>query len=332
MLEKYLIKARKHINPVIVFLHLLVIGRTTGKMLLGTKVISGGKISTAFVRNFGEPVVVSGRRLSYRRELLSSNRSYSELNLSPLSKNEWKLPAQYHKIFVNTKISSNSLLTNYNSIPRRQFGTKHKTSLDDENESIDTNGAIMIMNDSTAHPTLDNVIPQINSTVDHIRDILGYPNYSVVLALVDDSQIQEMNYEFLGKNRPTDILSFPFDGDVIEEPGILKKPEFDIPEMYTLGDMMISVPYVMRRAEEDMKDLEEMKKSQSGLIDDEDRGISGIMATMPTVEERIPALLVHGMLHLVGYDHIEDDDYELMVKKEEEVWQELQHRMKTDNI
>ena len=38
-------------------------------------------------------------------------------------------------------------------------------------------------------------------------------------------------------------------------------------------------------------------------------------------------LVVHGMLHLVGYDHIEDDEYELMVVREDEVLAELKKRL-----
>ena len=42
------------------------------------------------------------------------------------------------------------------------------------------------------------------------------------------------------------------------------------------------------------------------------------MSTVYDPEERIHMLLVHGMLHLVGYDHIEDNDYDLMWRKEED--------------
>ena len=47
------------------------------------------------------------------------------------------------------------------------------------------------------------------------------------------------------------------------------------------------------------------------------------MANVYNAEKRIHMLMVHGMLHLVGFDHIEDDDYELMVAKEEEILQNL---------
>jgi len=120
------------------------------------------------------------------------------------------------------------------------------------------------------------------------------------------------------------------------EPGELAEPEFDIEDYYSLGDMMLDVAYVMRRCEEDRraaaglgadeddKDTEPMSvegsenDAESDNVDD-DRGVSGAMSTVFDPEERIHMLLVHGMLHLVGYDHIEDDDYDLMWRKEEEV-------------
>jgi hypothetical protein len=43
----------------------------------------------------------------------------------------------------------------------------------------------------------------------------------------------------------------------------------------------------------------------------------GVMATVYDPEQRIHMLLVHGMLHLVGHDHEEDDEYELMVTEED---------------
>ena len=47
------------------------------------------------------------------------------------------------------------------------------------------------------------------------------------------------------------------------------------------------------------------------------------MADISDPEQRIRMLLVHGMLHLVGYDHIDDDDYEEMIAREEEILGEL---------
>ena len=59
----------------------------------------------------------------------------------------------------------------------------------------------------------------------------------------------------------------------------------------------------------------------------DDRGVAPAMQYIYDPEIRIHMLVVHGMLHLVGYDHIEDDDYELMVVREDEVLAELKRRL-----
>ena len=234
-------------------------------------------------------------------------RSFISLNLFPSCA---KIPYTQHKMRTFSRLQ----YTN-----NRFFGSKGGSN----NETNQAKGAIIILDEQKTHPTLHESIPHINRVLEHIRNIIGYPTYEIVLVLVDNPEIQELNLEYLGNDRPTDILSFPFDDDVIVEPGVLCDPIFDIEDFYSLGDIYISIPYVMKRAEDDMKNIEDEEE-------DTERGISGIMATMETVEERIPALLIHGMLHLVGYDHIEDKDYYFMVEKEEEVWKELNRRLEED--
>jgi rRNA maturation RNase YbeY len=52
-----------------------------------------------------------------------------------------------------------------------------------------------------------------------------------------------------------------------------------------------------------------------------DAGCSRAMATMFTVQERIPLLLIHSLLHLLGYDHENERDWRQMTRREEEVMQ-----------
>ncbi len=54
-----------------------------------------------------------------------------------------------------------------------------------------------------------------------------------------------------------------------------------------------------------------------GEIEEDDRGVSGAMAKLTTANERLPLLMIHGLLHLIGYDHETDADYEDMVRMEE---------------
>lgn len=108
------------------------------------------------------------------------------------------------------------------------------------------------------------------------------PHAEVSLVLVDDDYIHELNREYRGKDRPTDVLSFALnEGD---EPDII-----DGPEETLLGDIIISIETAKRQAEE----------FNHGL------------------ERELAFLTVHGMLHLLGYDHEEEEDRRNMRQQEE---------------
>lgn len=86
----------------------------------------------------------------------------------------------------------------------------------------------------------------------------------ISLVFTDDKTIQELNKNYRGKDKPTDVLSF----------SQLENPEFGI-EPITLGDLVISVETAKRQA----------KKYEHSL------------------QREIERLLIHGTLHLLGYDH-----------------------------
>jgi probable rRNA maturation factor len=191
-------------------------------------------------------------------------------------------------------------------------------------------GEIVIQNVQTSLESID--VDRLRHTIHDIRRILGYPTYDISLLLTNDDDMQSTNEESRGVNAPTDILSFPFHEAVA--PGTLEEPQFDVDDYYNLGDLLIDVPYVMRQCEEDQAMAAESENDEESSSSDEEeddddeeeedeRGVSGAMATVYDPEERINMLLVHGMLHLVGYDHEYEDDYELMVSREEEILKEL---------
>lgn len=134
--------------------------------------------------------------------------------------------------------------------------------------------------------------------IEVIMDILGRPDHDVSLWLTNDRTIREYNDRYRGKRKATDILSFGFH-------------EYDKPEVPTqeslvmngavkdLGDMIISVPYVKRQCERDQKDAQDSGESMwTG-----ERGASGAMADIYDVAGRLPYLVIHGVLHLLGYVH-----------------------------
>ena len=115
------------------------------------------------------------------------------------------------------------------------------------------------------------------------------PQTEVDITLVDDAAIHELNRTYRGIDRPTDVLSFALDEGEEE-------PEVDDDEIeHLLGDVIISAPTAVRQGEE----------YGHGL------------------ELEMTYLAVHGMLHLLGYDHMEEKDKLIMRKREEEVLRRL---------
>ena len=115
------------------------------------------------------------------------------------------------------------------------------------------------------------------------------PQTEVDITLVDDAAIHELNRTYRGIDRPTDVLSFALDEGEEE-------PEVDDDEIeHLLGDVIISAPTAVRQGEE----------YGHGL------------------EREMTYLAVHGMLHLLGYDHMEEKDKLIMRKREEEVLRRL---------
>lgn len=99
-------------------------------------------------------------------------------------------------------------------------------------------------------------------------------NKDVTIAFVSDRKMRGLNKEFRGKNSTTDVLSFPFEAN-----------DFDI-ERDFLGDIVISLEQAQKQAAENNLDL----------------------------ETEIKQLIVHGILHLCGYDH-ETDDGEMNMRE-----------------
>lgn len=112
----------------------------------------------------------------------------------------------------------------------------------------------------------------------------------VDITIVDDEEIHTLNREYRNVDRPTDVLSFALDEGEEDEPELI-----DGPEEHLLGDIIISAETAQRQGEE----------FGHGL------------------EREIVYLAVHGLLHLLGYDHMTDEDKKIMRAKEEEALREI---------
>ncbi len=112
---------------------------------------------------------------------------------------------------------------------------------------------------------------------------------SITLTVPDE--IQKINKEYRNIDKPTDVLSFPmFQKEELEE-----LIQSDYPVEDVLGDIIISIPKVEEQAVE--------------------YGHS--------FERELAYMVVHGFYHLMGYDHMNDNDKKEMRKKEDEILNKL---------
>ncbi len=101
---------------------------------------------------------------------------------------------------------------------------------------------------------------------------MEYPEAELSLLIVDDEEIAGLNSRYLNRQGPTNVIAFP-----------MLEGEFSDLDRQLLGDVVVSVETTQREADE-------------GGVD---------------FETRFDELLVHGILHLLGYDH-EDDEQRAM--------------------
>lgn len=124
------------------------------------------------------------------------------------------------------------------------------------------------------------------------------------LIFVDERTISDLNERFLGEQGATDVLAFPMDDDVVlggrqpdqggRGPGASSEPT-DAPLL--LGDVVVCPRIARRQAE----------------------------ARGHGTDEEIALLVVHGVLHLLDFDHAEEEDALVMQRRERELLEKFRH-------
>ena len=132
-----------------------------------------------------------------------------------------------------------------------------------------------------------------------IEDILNFAgsylklpeNTEMSVTLMDNEHIHEINKKYRGVDKPTDVISFAIEEDDPDEVPIIlpEDEEFDIPK--NIGDIMVSMDKVKEQAE------------YLGHSEDRELGF----------------LVVHGFLHLNGYDHMKEEDEKEMFSLQREI-------------
>ena len=142
----------------------------------------------------------------------------------------------------------------------------------------------IIFDDRQTYKKIDeDILDKVERVMLAVLDYEDYDdNYEVSLSFVDNEEIRNLNRDFRNIDRVTDVLSFP----------MLSDDEFDIEyEVESLGDIVISI----QRADEQAEEFDH------------------------SLEREICFLVCHSMFHLLGYDHMEEEEAKDMHRREEEV-------------
>ena len=139
-------------------------------------------------------------------------------------------------------------------------------------------------------PNEEKLIKEVVSRVLEEEKVL--PEVDVYITLTNNEEIHKINKEYRDVDRPTDVLSFPmYERDEIA--GLKNDTNDEIEKI--LGDIIVSIEKVREQAEE--------------------YGHS--------FERELAYLVTHGMLHLLGYDHMIEEEKTVMRKREEEILETL---------
>ncbi|MDJ0722239.1 MAG: rRNA maturation RNase YbeY [Desulfobacterales bacterium] len=126
---------------------------------------------------------------------------------------------------------------------------------------------------------------KIQKTAQAILGALASPDAELSLLVLDDDGIAPMNRQYLGRNGPTNVIAFP-----------MQEGDFSAMNPHLLGDVVISVETCQREAE----------------------------AAGMGFDRRFTELLIHGILHLFGYDHEKSSaEADRMFRKTEDLLAQL---------
>ena len=133
----------------------------------------------------------------------------------------------------------------------------------------------------------EELIEKIKDIIIECLDYEGYDdNYGVSLSFVDNKEIHELNREYRGVDRVTDVLSFPLLSDDFEDVEL---------EEESLGDIVVSL----------------------------ERALEQSIEYNHSFEREVCFLICHSMFHLLGYDHDTDENTKEMREKEEHILNKL---------
>ena len=146
---------------------------------------------------------------------------------------------------------------------------------------------LLLANDTNEDLDLELIREKALKTIEEVLKVENFnENAEVSLSIVDKDTIHKLNKDYRNVDRKTDVLSFPMDEEAFDNEG---NP------IFLLGDIVICLDVARKQADEFGHSL----------------------------EREMMYLICHSTLHLLGYDHIEEDDKVKMRAKEKEVMKNL---------
>jgi len=106
----------------------------------------------------------------------------------------------------------------------------------------------------------------------------------ITIRLVDDEESHALNLQYRGQDKATNVLSFPFEQPHFKDPELAAQMAAELGEVSYLGDLVVNAPLLAQEAAQQHKN----------------------------VTDHWAHLIIHGTLHLQGFDHIEEQEAEAM--------------------
>nr|PVC52301.1 hypothetical protein MACL_00000849 [Theileria orientalis] len=147
------------------------------------------------------------------------------------------------------------------------------------------------------------------------RAKLKLEDFMLDIYIEDESNMRLINHEQLGEDKPTDIISIRDELRYIKSKYHLNRTPYKSKEQYHLGEIFLCPKYIEKMSEMELNDeriqtKDVLKMSKSG-------GVARRIQGVKDINTRMCLLLAHGILHLVGYDHIRVEDYREMASEED---------------
>lgn len=132
--------------------------------------------------------------------------------------------------------------------------------------------------ESVLEESIESVLAKyISAALNHVDVAENLPtDVEVSVVLTNDEEIQVLNRQYRGKDKPTNVLSFPQEAEISDMR--------DLDTCVLLGDIVLSIDTIQREVAQQQK----------------------------LMHHHLAHLIIHGTLHLVGYDHESDEDADIM--------------------